>query len=63
MKCFHFKVLIYCDSNDNHDLYYSSKWKRRDGSYELILTNHERLLNQVEMQFITIVRWALPMPP
>ena len=63
MKCFHYQVLIYCDSNDNHDLYYLSMLKRRDDSYELILTNHERLLNQVEMQFITIVRWALPMPP
>ena len=28
-------VQVYCESNDNHDLYYSSKLKRRDGSYEL----------------------------
>ena len=56
MKCFHYQALIYCDSNDNHDLYYLSTLKRRDDSYELILTNHERLLNQVEMQFITKAR-------
>ena len=56
MKRFHYQVLIYCDSNHNHDLYYLSMLKGRDGSYELILSNHERLLNQVEMQFITTVR-------
>ena len=62
MKRFNYQVLIYSDSNHNHDLYYLSMLKGRDGSYELILSNHERLLNQVEMQFITTVR-ALPMPP
>ena len=55
MKRFHYHVLIYCDSNHNHNLYYLSMWKGRDGSYKLILSNHERLLNQVEMQFITTV--------
>ena len=51
MGSFHYQVQVYCDRNDNHDLYYWSMWKRRDDSYELTLTNHKRL-----------VGWALPMP-